>query len=102
MPFAFESDFDITPSGSFREATTVEVIRQDIVHLLLEMDDLGESSTAVFIEEIKGQMIQLLGSHPAVSTIDQINVQANSDNTVNIDLYLNGNPLAINLTTGGR
>jgi hypothetical protein len=102
-PFFFESDFELTPAGTFREATAVEVIRQDVVHLIEEADELGEPSVEVFVEELRSQLVEMLSSHPNVLSIDQIDVAPNPDNTLAVSVYVNGEPLAITATSqGGR
>lgn len=103
MPFAFEDDFQLTASGTFREATTPESIRQDIVHLISELDELGESQTDVFAQELRTQLIDLLSQHPYVTSVDRVDVTPDSSNRLFVSVYVNGSPLAITATsTGGR
>lgn len=101
MPLFFEDDFAQAANGTFRAATDTESIRQDIVHLLSERDALAESATETFASELRGDIIDALSTNPAVQSIDRVDVTPLAGNGLSVAVAVNGNPLAITLTTGG-
>jgi hypothetical protein len=94
-------DFDISPSGTLRDASTEEAIAQDIAHLVEEADELGEATTDDLASLLRGQLLAMLVAHPLVVTVDQINITPGDLNTLNIAVFVNGNPTAITTTSGG-
>ncbi len=94
-------DFAVSPSGTFREATAAESIAQDLTHLIQEADELGEPTTAELSTLLRGQILDLLTTHPNVTSIDEIDITSGDDNTLDIAVYVNGNPMAITASTGG-
>lgn len=97
-PFYLEDDLVVSPSGTFREATLEESVRQDIAHMLEEVEAIAEPATQVFVDDVRSQILALLGEHPGVRSIDGVTVAANDTNSVDVSVRINGNPGDIVLT----
>jgi hypothetical protein len=95
MSWYIETDLELTAAGSLREATGPESIRQDLAHMIDELNDLGESSTGALIDIIRSNALQLLVAHPNVTTVDSLTVTPGDNNTLSVSVYVNGNAAGI-------
>jgi hypothetical protein len=95
MSWYLETDLELTPSGGLREANAAESIRQDLSHMIDELNDLGESSTGALIDIVRSNALQLLVAHPDVQTVDSVAVTPGVNNTLSLSVYVNGNAAGI-------
>lgn len=96
-PFYIEDDFVLSASGTFREATRAESIRQDVAHMLEEGDYLAEATSQTMMDALKADILTLLAEHPAVASVQSVDLVPDETNKCSISIYVNGDPAAITL-----
>jgi hypothetical protein len=101
MTFYLLDDFQLSPSGTLREAAPNEAIIQDIEHMLEELEAVGEPASIA--GEIQAQIYLLLSAHPNVRSIEGVNATPDPSgaDSIQVDVYVNGAASPIRLNTGG-
>ena len=100
--FAMEDDFEIQPGASFRGATPLQAIRQDLLHILMEAEAVGDPLTGELEDSVRSTIVNALGEHPFVASIDGVEATADGEsNTWTVSVFINGSQDPVTATTSG-
>lgn len=100
--FAMEDDFEVQPGVSFREATPLQAVRQDLLHILMEAEAVGDSLTGELEDSVRSMIVDALGEHPFVASIDGIEATPDGENnTWTVSVFINGSQDPVTATTSG-
>lgn len=94
-PLYMLTDFAMGAISTFRQATPTEAIQQDLLHMLQDAQALGEPATQPMTNDVRGRAIDLLSGHPYVTSIENVVVEAGTDNRTGISVYVNGSSTPI-------
>jgi hypothetical protein len=90
-PFLYlDGDLALGPGATPRLATDLEAIAQSVDHLLDDLDTVGDPGTAQWAADARAAILDMLGSHPRVSSIEGVTVTPNADDTASIEIAVNG------------
>jgi hypothetical protein len=93
-------DAGVTPSGGIRLATDIEAIAQDVDHLLFDLGTTAGPLTVSRQGKIRTALVDLLSTHPRVTSIDRIDFNSPTPglNALGLAIHVNGDPNALPLT----
>jgi hypothetical protein len=94
-------DAGVTPSGGIRLATDLEAIAQDVDHLLFDLGATAAPLTVARQGKLRTALIDLLSTHPRVTSIDRIDFgnPTPGANLLGLGIHVNGDPNALPLAS---